>query len=105
MLIAWIAKERKTRTISNIRQANMTKMEIEDFNLEMKEYVLDIVQNEFTNIDINELMTELHKEVKGETEDAHDEVIYEVIERLGGEPHDPSVEEDDYEEEADEGDY
>lgn len=83
----------------------MTKMEIEDFNLEMKEYVTDIVQNEFTNIEISEVMSELYVEVKGEIEDAHDEVIYEVIERLGGEPYDPSVEEDDYEEEADEGDY
>ena len=83
----------------------MTQMEQEDFNTEMKEYVLDIIQNEFTNIDIDELMRGLHKETKGDPEDAHDEVIYEVIERLGGEPYDPSVEEDDYEEEEDEGDY
>ena len=83
----------------------MTRMEKEDFNLEMKEYVLDILQNEFTNIEIDEVMDELYKVTNGDPEDAHDEVIYEVIERLGGEPHDPSVEEDDYEEETDEGDY
>ena len=83
----------------------MTRMEIEDYNVEMKEYVADILQNEFTNIELNEVMKELYKETKGDPEDAHDEVIYEVIERLGGEPYDPSVEEDDYEEEEDEGDY
>jgi len=83
----------------------MAKMQQEDFNEEMKEYVTDIIQNEFTNVEVPKVLEKLFEKTKGDSEEAHDEVIYEVIEELGGEPYDPSIEEDDYEEEEDEGDY
>jgi len=82
----------------------MAYMEKEDFIEEMKEYVADILMG-YKGVEVLVLLDELHEECEGEVDDAHDEMIHEVIERLGGEVYDPSVEEDDYEEEEDEGDY
>ena len=82
----------------------MGHMEKEEFVDEMREYVMDILVG-FKGVDAPELLNELYEECEGMIDDAHDEMIHEVIERLGGEIYDPSIEEDDYEEEENEGDY
>lgn len=84
----------------------MGKVDYEEFAEEMREYVKDIVTGEFRGVETPEVLKKLYV-VSGQDADAcHDELIYDVIEELGGEPYDPSVEEDDYEEPlADEGDY
>lgn len=79
-------------------------MDKEEFAEEMREYIIDILVG-FKGVDAPELLNELYEECEGDPDDAHDELIHEVIERLGGEEYDPSIEEDDYEEEEDEGDY
>lgn len=84
----------------------MAQMEFEEFEVEMKEYVADIIQSAFTNIEVSDILKSLYKKCEGNPAEAHDEVIHEVIEELGGEPYDPSAEEaDDVEKETDEGDY
>lgn len=82
----------------------MAYMEKEEFVEEMREYVLDILMG-FKGVEAPEVLNELYEECEGIIDDAHDELIYEVIERLGGEEYDSSVEEDDYEEDENEGDY
>lgn len=82
----------------------MAHMEKEDFIEEMKEYVADILMG-YKGAELPEVLNELYEECEGNPDDAHDENIHEVIERLGGEEYDASIEEDDYEEEGDEGDY
>ncbi len=80
-------------------------LEREEFFDEMKEYITDLIQGEYKGVTAEEVIKPLYEKVNGNPDEAHDEIIYEVIEQLGGEPYDPSVEEDDYEEEEDEGDY
>jgi len=90
--------------ILRLNKKSMAIMEKEEFFEEMREYVTDILTG-FRGVETPELLNELFEEAEGNPDDAHDEMIHEVIERLGGEEYDPSVEEDDYEEESDEGDY
>lgn len=83
----------------------MGKVEYDEFKEEMKEYVKDIVSGEFRGVETEDVLKKLFKKVDGDPDACHDELIYDTIEELGGEPYDPSVEDDDYEEETDEGDY
>ncbi len=92
-------------SILRLTKKSMAHMEREDFFEEMREYVTDIVEAGFKSVEVPEILNELYEEAEGNPDDAHDEMIHEVIERLGGEAYDPSIEEDDYEDEENEGDY
>lgn len=83
----------------------MAQVDFEEFAEEVREYVKDIIGGEFRGVDVEEVLKKLFERSEQDPDMCHDELIYEVIEELGGEPYDPSVEEDDYEPLEDEGDY
>lgn len=71
------------------------KYDKNDFFDEMREYVRNIIDAEFRNVDIKDVLSRLYKETGGDVKAAHDELIYEVIELLGGELYDAEAEDDD----------
>jgi hypothetical protein len=81
------------------------KLHREEFFEEFSGYIESIIEDEFEGVEAVDVLPELFKQAGGNPGLVDDELIYEIIELVGGTPFDAAVTEDDYEDEENEYDY